>query len=88
MKVDNTIKRKVGNYDVYERISNRGWAIIIMPSGIRIDTFHGFSHIHFSPNGKKHKINVNDMESALSIIDEHIFINTLIDKEKLLEELL
>jgi len=88
MKVDNTSKRKIGNYDVYERKSHRGWAIIILPAGIRIDTFHGFPHIHFSPNGKKHEIMVNEFEVALEIVDQHIFSNIIIDKEKLLEELL
>ncbi|MDR0774697.1 MAG: MarR family transcriptional regulator [Rickettsia sp.] len=83
MKRDNTEKTKIGNYDVYEREGYRGWAIIIMPDGLRIDNYHGFPHIHFTHKGKKHKINTNNMEKALEILYNHIWKNEIINKKKI-----
>ncbi|KZX12254.1 hypothetical protein [Methanobrevibacter curvatus] len=82
----NTIK--IGQYDIYARESPRGWAIIIMPTNIRIDTFHGYPHIHFSQKGKKHEIKIENFDTALKIIDNHIYKNITINKKRLLEELL
>ena|GEM_PF-1481015 len=88
MKVDNTKSTKIGNYDVYERESIRGWSITITPIGIRIDDFHGYPHIHFSLKGKKHKINVEKFEEAIYIVFLHISKNKKINLKKLFEELL
>ncbi|MDR2624433.1 MAG: hypothetical protein LBC39_07740 [Methanobrevibacter sp.] len=51
-----------------------------MPAGIRIDTFHGFPHVHFTQNGKKHEIKIDDFELALEIVNEHTRIMELIKK--------
>jgi hypothetical protein len=89
MKVENTNKRKIGNYDVYERETMKGWAIVIMPSGIKIDNFHGFSHFHFSQEDKKHhKITINTKEEAYYIVFNHIIKNEKLNPKKLFEELL
>ena len=39
MKVENRQKTKIGGYDLYERQTKRGWAITILPIGIKIDNF-------------------------------------------------
>ena len=88
MKVDESKSTRIGDYDVYERESIRGWAITIIPIGIRIDNFHGFPHIHFTLKGEKHKINVEEFEKALYIVFLHISKNKKINPEKLFEELL
>ncbi|MGL6298850.1 MAG: hypothetical protein ACRC1M_06775 [Methanobacteriaceae archaeon] len=87
MKLNNRSVVKIGEYDLYERKSRKGWAIIIMPIGIRIDNFHGFPHIHFSQNGIKHEINTNDFNEAYEIVFKHILTNNKINKGKLREEL-
>ncbi|MGL4669841.1 MAG: hypothetical protein ACRCVG_04515 [Methanobacteriaceae archaeon] len=88
MKLNNGNVVKVRGYNIYERKSRKGWAIIIMPIGIRIDNFHGFPHIHFSQNGKKHNINTNNFNKVYKVVFTHILTNTKISKEKLREELL
>lgn len=89
MKVEDRQKTKIGNYDVYERQTQRGWAIVILPIGIKIDNFHGFSHFHFSSEDKEHhKININTLEEAYNITFNHIIKNTEINPKKLYEELL
>ncbi|MDR3291104.1 MAG: hypothetical protein LBT10_03045 [Methanobrevibacter sp.] len=60
--VRNSLKRKIGDYDVYHRNTQRGWAISILPPKIRIDNYHGYPHIQFSLHGIKHKININIVE--------------------------
>ena len=78
----------IGKYKIYDKESPRGWAITIMPIKIRIDNFHGFSHIHYSLKGKHVNINVNDKDEAFKIVVNHILNNIEIDKLKLTEELL
>ena len=51
-------KRRIYDRDVYKRKSKRGWAIVIMPDNIRIDNYHGFTHIHFSLMENMKKLNM------------------------------
>ena len=73
---------------IYENITPKMWAIVIMPIEIRIDNAHGYVHIHFSLKGLKHKINKTSFDEIYEIIEEHIEKNRVIDKRKLWEELL
>jgi hypothetical protein len=88
MEVDETKSSKIGNYDVYERESIRVWAITVLPIGIRIDSFHGYPHIHFTLQGTKHKINVKKFDKAYYIVFKHIISNKTINPKILFEELL
>jgi len=88
MKRSLSEKTKIGNYDVYQRKTRRGWAITILPIGIKIDNFHGFPHFHFSLEDKEHhKIQINKLEKAYTIVFTHIIKNKKINSEKLFEEL-
>jgi hypothetical protein len=72
---------------IYHRKSKRGWAIVIMPDNIRIDNFHGFSHIHLEFKGKHEPIKYDSFETVLNIIIDHIEINKGLNKKKLRLEL-
>jgi hypothetical protein len=74
-------KNIIGKYIIYDNISPRMWAIIIMPIEIRVDNAHGFVHIHFSHKGFQHKINKVDFNEIYEIIIHHIEINQTIDKK-------
>jgi hypothetical protein len=87
MKQNNTTTLEYGKYKIYLKTSKRGWAITITPINIRVDTFHGFPHIHFSLKGKHHPIKINKLDKALNIIINHILDNDEINKKKLREEL-
>jgi hypothetical protein len=69
------------------RKSKRGWAIVVIPPNLRIDNFHGFPHIHFTPKGEKHSIEENDFDSIYNIIRNHLKQNKEIIKEELIKEL-
>jgi hypothetical protein len=43
----NQRKNIIGKYTIYDYISPKMWAIIIMPIEIRVDNAHEFVHIHF-----------------------------------------
>ncbi|MCL2687781.1 MAG: hypothetical protein FWE58_04530 [Methanobrevibacter sp.] len=75
-----------GNY-IKSRKSKKGWAIVIIPPHARIDNFHGYSHIHFTPTGKKHKIIEMDFDMLYEIIRTHLKKNKKLIKEELLEVL-
>lgn len=81
-------KRRIYDRDVYKRKSKRGWAIVIMPDNIRIDNYHGFTHIHFSLNGKHEKIKYDDFDEIYRIIKMHILLNKGINKKLLRKELI
>ena len=87
MKSNNTDISKIGKYTIYKKSSMRGWAIIIMPSKIRTDNFHGFPHIHYSLKGKHQPIKVNKLNKAFEIVTNHILNNETVNKEKLKGEL-
>jgi len=81
-------KNFIGDYIIYDNITPKMWAIIIMPIEIRIDNAHGYVHIHFSLKGTKHKINKTNFYEIYGIIETHIEKNRVIDKKRLLRELL
>ena len=81
-------KNFIGDYIVYDNITPKMWAIIIMPIEIRIDNAHGYVHIHFSLKGPKHKINKRNFYEIYEIIEKHIEKNSILDKNKLWSELL
>ena len=64
MKKNETDVFNIGEYSIYRKKSLRGWAITITPINIRIDTYHGFPHIHYSLKGNHHLIKINDLDEA------------------------
>lgn len=75
-----------GNY-IKSRKSKKGWAIMIIPPNIRIDNFHGYAHIHFSPKGKKHRIKEENFDKIYQIVRIHLKKNKKLIKKELLGEL-
>ena len=60
-----------GNYLNF-RENPKGWAIVIIPSHVRIDNFHGYTHIHFSSKGEKHNLNKDNFNEIYTIIRNHL----------------
>ncbi|MDR0911329.1 MAG: hypothetical protein LBM96_01845 [Methanobrevibacter sp.] len=87
MKSGSRNKNFIGEYIIYDSMTPRMWAIVIMPIELRVDNAHGFVHIHFSHRGIKHKINKNNFYEIYEIIVNHIEENKIIDKRKLWDEL-
>jgi hypothetical protein len=75
-----------GNY-IKSRKSKKGWALIIIPPHARIDNFHGYPHIHFSPKGTKHKITEKNFNEIYQIVRTHLKTNKKLIKKLILEEL-
>jgi len=75
-----------GNY-IKSRKSKKGWAIVINPPHTRIDNFHGYTHIHFSPKGKRHNIKLENFDEIYEIIRKHLKKNKKLIKKELLGEL-
>jgi len=67
--------------------SKRGWGITILPDGIRLDNFHGFSHIHLTLDGDHHHIKYDNADEIIVFLLNHIDKNKGIDIEKLKKEL-
>jgi hypothetical protein len=74
--------------DIYYHNSQRGWAIVIMPDRIRIDTYHKEAHIHFKIDGIHIPIKYRCLEEVGLIVESHIEKYKCINKNKLKEELL
>jgi hypothetical protein len=88
MKNRTTSKILIENKEIYRDKSARGWAIVVMPDEIRVDNYHGFTHIHLSLDGDKIPIKYSDRDEVFVMIREHIIKNKNIIKKELLEELL
>lgn len=73
--------------DVKIHKSQRGWAITIMPEGIRIDNYHKPPHLHIKLKGIHIPIKYNDFETIGLIIELHIEKNQGINLKKLIERL-
>jgi len=76
--------RKHGK-DIYYRETPRGWAIVIMPDKIRIDTYDKEAHIHFGLRGIHIPIKYNEIYTVGFIIIMHLNKYKKINKEKLKE---
>lgn len=65
----------------------RGWTIVVMPDNIRIDSFHGFAHMHIHRKHPHLTIDVQDAETVYKIVTNHLERNGKVETEKLVEEL-
>ena len=74
-----------GKIDVRE--SNRGWVILIIPNDIRIDNYHGFTHIHHKSSGIHIPINNDNLNLIKDIIKFHFLHNRNIKNDLLIKEL-
>ena len=52
--------------------SQRGWAITIIPDGIRVDNYYKPPHLHVIPKRIHIPIKYNDFEAVGLIIETHI----------------
>jgi len=75
-----------GNH-IKVRRSEKGWVIIIIPPYARIDNFHGYTHIHFTPKGEKFKVKEKNFEEIYKVVRLHLKRNKKLIENKLLEEL-
>ncbi|MCL2157618.1 MAG: hypothetical protein FWH54_06315 [Methanobrevibacter sp.] len=75
-------------HDIYYHKSPRGWAIVIMPDKIRIDTYDKKTHIHFGLKGIHIPIKFDDLETVGLIIELHLDKHKKINKKKLKEILI
>jgi hypothetical protein len=74
--------------DIYYHETPRGWAIVIMPDKIRIDTYNKNAHIHFGLKGIHLPIKYNELETVGFIIIMHLKKYKKINKKKLKEILI
>lgn len=74
--------------DIYYHETPRGWAIVIMPDRIRIDTYHKEPHIHFGLKGIHLPIQFKELEIVGLIIILHLNKYKKIDKKRLKERLI
>lgn len=70
------------------RNTPRGWAIIIMPDKIIIDTYYKEAHIHTKNRGIHIPVKYKDYEEVGLIIELHIEKNKGLKLDQLMEELL
>jgi hypothetical protein len=71
MKDHNSTKYNVHDRTIYRKRSKRGWSIVIMPDGIRLDNFHGYPRIHWNKDDVD-EIIYDNYEIVLEIIRGHI----------------
>ena len=74
--------------NIYYHKSPRGWAIVIMPDKIRIDTYDKNAHIHFGLKGIHIPIKFRELETVGLIIELHLNRYEKINKKKLKEVLI
>jgi hypothetical protein len=86
MKDQNSTKYKVHDRTIYRKYSQRGWSIVIMPDGIRLDNFHGYPHIHWNKDHVE-EIIYDDYETVLNIIRGHFTRGKDINLSNLRKEL-
>jgi len=86
MKKESRVQFKILDKNIQIRKSQRGWAMTILPEGVRIDNFHGFMHIHLELGGKKHPT-IDDKVKIRELVKKHIEKNNKIIKKELREEL-
>lgn len=79
-------KYKIKDRTVYRKNSQKGWSIVIMPDGIRLDNFHGYPHIHGDTRNME-EIIYDDYEMVLKIVRRYIKRGEYIKTSKLREEL-
>ena len=70
------------------RNSPRGWAIIILPDRIIIDTYYKPAHIHTKNKGIHIPVKYKDYEEVGLIVELHIERNKGVNLDELMEELL
>ena len=70
-------KRKTKFHDkiMYYDISQRGWAIVVMPNSIRIDDFYLPTHLHVEVYGIHIPVKYKDMDEVELILKCHIAKN-------------
>jgi hypothetical protein len=88
MKDHNSGQLQLHDKTIYHRKSKRGWTIVIMPDNVRIDNFHGFSHMHMEIQGKHEPIKYDSFETVINVVIDHIGRNKGLNKKKLRLELL
>lgn len=85
------MKRAFRGKTIYDRESPAGWAVVVMPDHILIDSYHGESHVHTNPadraRDRKIPIRPQGQEEVLRIVQCHIEANRGIDRPRLLREL-
>ena len=74
--------------DIYCHESQRGWAIVIMPDKIRVDTYDKEPHLHFGLKGIHIPIKFNELEIVGLIIILHLNKYGKINKKRLKEILI
>ncbi len=66
VKDHDSTRYRVHDRSIYRKRSKRGWSIVIMPEGIRLDNFHGYPHIHQNKDDAE-EIIYDDYEIVLEI---------------------
>ena len=66
----------------------RGWAIVIMPDRIIIDTYNKPAHIHTKNRGIHIPVKYKNYEEIGLVVELHLEKNKGINLNKLMEELL
>ena len=81
-------KITIQDTDIIQYMSQRGWAIVIMPDNLRIDNHHGFVHIHFNLRGEKIEIKETNLDILFDIIVENVTKNKKLNLDELRGDLL
>lgn len=88
MKDQNSDQLQFHDKIIYHRRSKIGWAIVIMPDNVRIDNFHGFTHLHLEGKGCHEPIKHDPFDTVLNIVVDHIERNRGLHKKELRLELI
>lgn len=84
------MRRALHGHIVYDREGPAGWAVVIMPDYILIDSYHGAPHVHTNPGrprDRKLAIRLPDRESVLRAVEAHLEANRGVVPRRLLAEL-
>lgn len=68
MKNENRTILKIADRIIYFRITERGWAIVVIPDNFKVDNFYHGVHVH--PD--RAELTIKDPEVIYDIIYRHI----------------
>ncbi|KUK73387.1 MULTISPECIES: hypothetical protein [Methanobacterium] len=83
MKNESGNSVQIASRTIYFRITERGWAIVVMPDNFKVDNYYHGVHIH--PDRKQ--LSIHDPEIIYEIIYQHIIREGKIVEDKIREEL-
>ncbi|CEA13969.1 hypothetical protein [Methanobacterium formicicum] len=83
MKDESRNSVHIASRTIYFRVTERGWAIVVMPDNFKVDNYYHGVHIH--PDRKQ--LSIHDPEIIYEIIYQHIIREGKIVEDKIREEL-